>query len=155
MTIRSTNFEKCTIEGDNVPCEKVYQTPVKSKISEWLNQELSRSERPDLGSASRIISGGRGLKKGENFQLLYDLASKINAGVGASRAAVDAGFVPNDMQIGQTGKIVAPVRCFINLEHYCINFFFVYLKGTLHRSWNFWSYSTSCWNERLENNCSH
>uniref|UniRef100_H2Z3L5 Electron transfer flavoprotein subunit alpha n=1 Tax=Ciona savignyi TaxID=51511 RepID=H2Z3L5_CIOSA len=106
VTVRGTAFEAAA-EGGNANVDdgpKVEQ----SSLSSWVSQELSKSDRPELTAARVVISGGRGMKNGENFQLLYTLADKMNAAVGASRAAVDAGYVPNDMQVGQTGKIVAP-----------------------------------------------
>ncbi|XP_045481244.1 electron transfer flavoprotein subunit alpha, mitochondrial [Harmonia axyridis] len=108
ITIRGTNFEADNLEGGSVAQETVAADSYKTDSTEFISQELSKSDRPDLSSASVVVSGGRGLKSGDNFKLLYDLADKLNAAVGASRAAVDAGFVPNDLQVGQTGKIIAP-----------------------------------------------
>ena len=108
LTIRETAFDKYDKTGGDVAQEEIKDFD-KSDLVEYVGAELTKSERPELTSASKIISGGRGMKSGENFKILYELADKIGAGVGASRAAVDAGFVSNDLQIGQTGKIVAPV----------------------------------------------
>ncbi len=101
------------MDGGSAKIEQAPGGDYKSSIIEFVKQELSKSDRPDLASAKIVVSGGRGLKSGENFQLLYTLADKLNAAVGTSRAAVDAGYVANDLQVGQTGKIVAPVSEFI------------------------------------------
>ncbi|XP_046751560.1 electron transfer flavoprotein subunit alpha, mitochondrial [Diprion similis] len=108
VSIRGTSFEATPLEGGSAKLEPAPAGDYKSNLVEFVSQELTKSDRPALASAKTVISGGRGLKSGENFQLLYTLADKMNAAVGASRAAVDAGFVPNDLQVGQTGKIVAP-----------------------------------------------
>jgi len=108
ITVRTTAFEQAAAGGASAPVEAAPAAPDSPSVSEFVGQELSKSDRPDLGSAKVVVSGGRGMKTGDNFSMLYDLADKLGAAVGASRAAVDAGMVPNDMQIGQTGKIVAP-----------------------------------------------
>lgn len=108
ITVRGTAFEAAEVEGGEGAVEDAPACDAKNDLSQFVGQELSKSDRPELTSAGTVISGGRGMKNGENFKLLYDLADKMGAAVGASRAAVDAGFVPNDMQVGQTGKIVAP-----------------------------------------------
>ncbi|XP_046403397.1 electron transfer flavoprotein subunit alpha, mitochondrial [Ischnura elegans] len=108
ITVRGTSFEAAKLEGGGAKTEAAPAGEFKSDLAEFVSQELTKSDRPELTSAKVIVSGGRGMKSGDNFKLLYDLADKLNAAVGASRAAVDAGYVPNDLQIGQTGKIVAP-----------------------------------------------
>ena len=107
ITIRMTAFDAAPGEGGQAQIEEVHLAEDLG-LSVFLGQELSKSERPELTSARIVISGGRGMASGENFKLLDNLADKLHAAVGASRAAVDAGFVPNDYQVGQTGKIVAP-----------------------------------------------
>ncbi len=108
ITIRSTAFEPAATSGGQAQLEEVEPAEADSGASRFVGQDLSKSERPELTSARVVISGGRGLQSGENFKLLEEIADKLGAAVGASRAAVDAGFVPNDYQVGQTGKIVAP-----------------------------------------------
>ncbi|HEY1638796.1 MAG TPA: FAD-binding protein [Rhizomicrobium sp.] len=106
ITVRTTAFKAAEATG-NAQIEKV-SAAADPGLSQFVGEELSKSERPELTSAKIIISGGRGMQSGENFQLLEKIADKLHAAVGASRAAVDAGFVPNDYQVGQTGKVVAP-----------------------------------------------
>ncbi|MDT8429491.1 MAG: FAD-binding protein [Pseudomonadales bacterium] len=107
LTVRSTAFAEAGSGNNSVAVEPV--SIVKQQtMARFVDQQLSVSERPELTSAAIVISGGRGMQNGENFSLLEKVADKLGAGIGASRAAVDAGFVPNDMQVGQTGKIVAP-----------------------------------------------
>jgi len=108
LTVRGTSFEAAVVSGGSAASEEAPKIDMTNSLSSWVGQELSKSDRPELTSAKTVISGGRGMKNGENFGMLYDLADTMNAAVGASRAAVDAGYVPNDMQVGQTGKIVAP-----------------------------------------------
>ena len=107
ITVRGTAFPPVEATGGEAAIEPVASTGATG-LSEFVRTELSKSERPELTSARVIISGGRGMQSGENFHLLENVADKLGAAVGASRAAVDAGFVPNDYQVGQTGKIVAP-----------------------------------------------
>ena len=107
ITVRGTGFDPVAAEGGSAAIEAV-AVGSDAGISSFVGEELAKSERPELTAAKVIVSGGRGLQNGDNFQMLYSVADKLGAAVGASRAAVDAGFVPNDMQVGQTGKIVAP-----------------------------------------------
>ena len=107
ITVRTTGFDAVAASGGSAAVESV-AAPADSGLSSFVSREVSKSERPELTAAKVIVSGGRGMGSGENFKILEPLADKLGAGMGASRAAVDAGFVPNDWQVGQTGKIVAP-----------------------------------------------
>ena len=107
ITVRSTGFDAAAAEGGSAAVETV-SGPADAGKSAFVGEELAKSDRPELTAAKIVVSGGRGMGNGDNFKHLYALADKLGAAVGASRAAVDAGFVPNDMQVGQTGKIVAP-----------------------------------------------
>lgn len=107
ITVRPTGFDAAAAEGGSAAVEAVASAQDAGKSS-FVGEELAKSDRPELAGAKIVVSGGRGMGNGENFNLLYSLADKLGAAVGASRAAVDAGFVPNDMQVGQTGKVVAP-----------------------------------------------
>ena len=107
ITVRAASFDPVAAEGGSAPIEPVALGDLPG-ISKFISAELSKSERPELTAARVVISGGRGMQNGDNFSLLEPIADKLGAAVGASRAAVDAGFVPNEFQVGQTGKIVAP-----------------------------------------------
>ena len=107
ITVRATGFDPVAAEGGSAAVEAVAAVH-DAGTSSFVGEELAKSDRPELTAAKIVVSGGRGMQNGDNFKHLYALADKLGAAVGASRAAVDAGFVPNDMQVGQTGKIVAP-----------------------------------------------
>ncbi|GAA5186607.1 electron transfer flavoprotein subunit alpha/FixB family protein [Ferrimonas gelatinilytica] len=107
ITVRGTGFDAVAAEGGNAPQDSIGAVH-DAATSAHIEDKLAVSDRPELTAASVVISGGRGMANGENFKLLDGIADKLGAAVGASRAAVDAGFVPNDMQVGQTGKVVAP-----------------------------------------------
>ena len=105
--VRTTSFDAANAESGSAPVESVANAEISPLVA-FVGQELSQSDRPELTSADIVVSGGRGMQNGENFSMLDEIALKLNAAVGASRAAVDAGFVPNEYQVGQTGKVVAP-----------------------------------------------
>ena len=107
ITIRPTSFDPAPTSGGSATIENVEPVDVPS-ISKFIKKEETKSERPELGTARVVISGGRGMQSGENFKLINAIADKLNAAVGASRAAVDAGYISNDHQVGQTGKVVVP-----------------------------------------------
>ena len=107
ITIRPTSFDPAPTSGGSAPIEKIDAADIPN-ISKFIKREETKSERPELGTARVVISGGRGMQSGENFKLINAIADKLNAAVGASRAAVDAGYISNDHQVGQTGKVVVP-----------------------------------------------
>lgn len=107
-TVRGTNFEPTAASGGAGGDAEMIEAAAAQDASVWKSQELAKSDRPSLTAADRVVAGGRGLKDGANFEMLNTMADKMGAAVGASRAAVDAGYVPNEYQVGQTGKVVAP-----------------------------------------------
>ena len=115
ITIRPTSFDPASTSGGKAEVEKLEYNS-KTSDTEFVNREEIKSDRPELGTARVVISGGRGLGSADNFALLNDIADKLNAAVGASRAAVDAGYISNDSQVGQTGKVVVP-DLYLSLIH--------------------------------------
>ena len=107
ITVRTTGFDACEANGGSASIS-VIDNDTDAGVSSFVKEEIAESDRPELTAADVVISGGRGMQNGDNFSLLNGIADKLGAAIGASRAAVDSGFVPNDMQVGQTGKIVAP-----------------------------------------------
>jgi len=107
LSVRPTSFDKAELAEVADTAVEALEVAAFGKAT-WKSEQVSKSDRPDLGSATTVVSGGRGIKSGDNFPILEKLADKLGAAVGASRAAVDAGFCPNDWQVGQTGKVVAP-----------------------------------------------
>ena len=107
ITVRTTGFDTCEATGGSASISAV-DNDTDAGVSSFVKEEIAESDRPELTAADVVISGGRGMQNGDNFSLLNGIADKLGAAIGASRAAVDSGFVPNDMQVGQTGKIVAP-----------------------------------------------
>ena len=107
VTIRPTSFEACETSGGSAQIEKI-EAVEEFTLSKFIKREEVKSDRPELGTARVVVSGGRGMQNGENFKLITDIADKLNAAIGASRAAVDAGYISNEHQVGQTGKVVVP-----------------------------------------------
>lgn len=108
MTIRTASFNAVETDGGSAQIEEIDASEISSPLSQYISEEITQSSRPELTAARIVISGGRGMQSGDNFSLLEKIADKLGAAIGASRAAVDAGYVPNDYQVGQTGKTVAP-----------------------------------------------
>lgn len=159
LLVRGTSFEKAATTGGSASIETLSVDGLEANKTKFVSENLAKSDRPDLTAARVVVSGGRGMKNGENFDMLFKLADKLNGAVGASRAAVDAGFISNEHQVGQTGKVVAPelyiAVCSRDLSMTAMNVSSrvccIYILSGGH----FWCHSAFVGHEGLQSYCRH